>query len=133
MKCVEVIAKGKIESIGERKKAIVFGKWRVMLVPDSHWIESKKKRAQGKKKEECWILTGFEVVDDAEYAIMESADAMGSSGRQPHPTHTMPTVSPHVVGAADETNVSIFPSQVNRWELEKPEYGTTAYGFSLNF
>ena len=107
LKCVEVIARGSIQSEA-RKKVITFKNWRVTLIADSRWAESREARAKGKKKEEFWVLTGFEIVDkDEEYGITESADVMGSRVHQPHPTHIMPTVTRHDVGAANSLESAV--------------------------
>lgn len=134
LKCVEVIAKGRIHAEGH-KRSVIFGKWYVSLIPDSRWSESRKKRAQGKKKEESWILTGFEVVEnDEEYGILESVDAMGSRAHHPHSMHPMPTATRRGVGAtdSDENNVPDSATPCKPWERKEPEYGTVAYGLLLD-
>lgn len=100
-KCVEVIAKGRIHVEGH-KRGIILGKWHVSLIPDSRWIESREARVGGKRKEEYWLLTGFEVVeDDGNYGIMESAGETGGGSLPACPMHSMPLVPRHSVGAAD--------------------------------
>lgn len=101
MRCIEVIAKGNVKTV-RQKREITLGKMRVSLVADSRWIESKEARAQGKKKEEFWLLSGFEIIDkDDDYGIFESAGVDGSRVRQSIPMHIMPTVTRHNVGATD--------------------------------
>ena len=88
MKCVDVIAKGNISSDGSRRN-ILLGNMQITLIPDSRWTESRDIRAKGKKKEEFWLLSGFEAVDsDAEYGIFESVDVTGGSIHPLRPTHT---------------------------------------------
>lgn len=126
-KCVEVIAKGKVTRQGARR-IITWGETLVSLVPDSRWVESKELRASGKKREEFWILSGFEVVeDDGNYGIIESAGGAGVPRTLHRPTHTAPFADRCCVGATDSsTTVPAFA------ESRKPEYGTAGYGFALD-
>ncbi len=153
LKCVEVIARGTVSQ--ERGKRIVrFGNFLVSLVADSRWIESRFLRAKGKKKEEYWMLSGFEDVEkDREYVILEFAVGHGSAAHQsegmpaalchsprplegepPKSTHTGPIVCPPRMGAADSIENTIPDSRYagTPWQKEEPGYGTTAHGFSLN-
>lgn len=126
-KCVEVIARGKVTRQGARR-IISLGKTLVSLVPDSRWIESREARVKGKRKEEYWLLTGFDVVeDDDNYGIMESADGAGVPRTLHRPTHTAPFADRYGVGAAD-SSVTV-PSFT---ESRKPEYGTAGYGFAIS-
>ena len=101
LELVEVIAKGTISSNGSRR-TIIFGKMQVTLIADSRWIESKDARQAGKKKEEYWVLSGFEVVDnDEEYGIFESADGTGGSSHPARPMHTELFDAYYGVGAAN--------------------------------
>ncbi len=101
MKCVEAIARG-VVSRQRAKRTITYGKIVVSLVADSHWIESRELRAKGKKKEEFWVLSGFEIVDnDEEYGITESADEAGVPRTLHRPTHTAPFADRCCMGAAN--------------------------------
>lgn len=133
LKCVEVIARGKIEKRSP-KKYIEWGKYCVVLIPDSSWVESRSSRTQGKKREEYWVLSGMEYVDESIYAIMESVDEVGGGSLPAYPTHSMPLVPRHSVGATDSVKNSVPDSSTTRkpWERKEPEYGTVAYGLLLD-
>ncbi|MBQ3172660.1 MAG: hypothetical protein IJB53_12260 [Mailhella sp.] len=134
LKCVEVIARGTVTQKGARR-IITFGKILVGLVPDSRWAESKELRAKGKKKEEFWVLSGFEIVDnDEEYGITESADEAGVPRTLHRPTHTAPFEDRCCMGATEtvEKRVPDSPVPCKPSERKVPEYGTGAYGFLLD-
>lgn len=158
-KCVEVIAKGRIEK-KSHKKYIEWGKYCVVLVPDSSWVESRHLWTQGKKREDYWVLSGLEYVDEDTYAILESAGETGGGSLPACPMHSMPLVPRHSVGAADSLESAGgagVPRTLHRpthtapfadrccvgatdssatvpafAESRKPEYGTAGYGFALD-
>lgn len=105
MDLIEVIAKGNISNNGSRR-IITWGKLQVTLIADSRWVESRELRRSGKKKEEFWVLSGFEVVEnDEEYGIFESADGTGSSSHPLRPTHTGIFDAHRGVGAANPNKI----------------------------
>lgn len=114
MDLVEIIAKGNISESGSRR-TITWGKLQVTLIADSRWVESKELRRNGKKKEEFWVLSGFEVVDsDEEYGIFESADGTGGSSHPARPTHTELFDAHCGVGAANSNKtIDIYSGSVN--------------------
>lgn len=104
MELIEVMAKGNISNNGSRRN-ITWGKLQVTLIADSRWVESRELRRSGKKKEEFWVLSGFEVVEnDEEYGIFESADGTGSSSHPLRPTHTGIFDAHRGEGAANSSN-----------------------------